>query len=368
MQKRCIMQCRRKAEQGLSFLLLSSLFQPPPLPLVHQHVQLKVGLLSKLRSTLVAGHLRPFLSRQLVCLPMKMLKQKQTCTKLQFSPCPCLKALAQEWVHRLPKCTNPSPSSSSHDPERMKLEQVYFVILGSIANKLSSTLRYLISLLLASSLFSPFPAQAFPWIQARATIRVAWKLNFYFGILDSFHLGKSVGDLSPVHIILFPIYFKHLNTFDPYYHGATSTKEMWKYQLDWLWHLFVFSWIYDRSLSCPLWPLVPFALLLMPLKPRENLRLYKNNWEKSNIPKPSSDLALAEFTLKRFIMLPHVRVVLPLLGELQVADVAFPDWFHRRFWLTKKLKYVTCMHPAWSCAPQWSACPGYSASRTCCHL
>ena len=36
------------------------------------------------------------------------------------------------------------------------------------------TLRYLISLPLASSLDSPLPAQAFPWIQARATIRVAW--------------------------------------------------------------------------------------------------------------------------------------------------------------------------------------------------
>ena len=44
-----------------------------------------------------------------------------------------------------------------------------------------------------------------------------------------------------------------------------------------------------------------------------------------NIPKPSSDLALTEFTLKGFIVLPHVRVVLAFFSKLQVADVAFPE-------------------------------------------
>ena len=44
-----------------------------------------------------------------------------------------------------------------------------------------------------------------------------------------------------------------------------------------------------------------------------------------NIPKPSSDLALTEFTLKGFVVLPHVRVVLALFSKVQVADVAFPD-------------------------------------------
>ena len=47
--------------------------------------------------------------------------------------------------------------------------------------------------------------------------------------------------------------------------------------------------------------------------------------EKSNIPEPSSDLPLTEFTLKGFVVLPHVRVVLALFSKLQVADVALPD-------------------------------------------
>ena len=97
-------------------------------------------------------------------------------------------------------------------------------------------------------------------------------------------------------------------------------------------HLFVFSWIDDRSLSRPLGPLIPLTLLLVPLKPagfkltQGNVKLYVLfSLEKSNIPEPSSDLPLTEFTLKGFVMLPHVRVVLALFSKLQVADVALPD-------------------------------------------
>ena len=53
-----------------------------------------------------------------------------------------------------------------------------------------------------------------------------------------------------------------------------------------------------------------------------------------NIPKPASDLALAEFTLKGFVVLPHVRIVLALLSKLQIANVAFPD-SRFKFCLTK---------------------------------
>ena len=64
------MQCKYWVELDSSFLLLSFLLQPAPLPLVHQHVQLQVGLLPKLRSTLVARQLHPLLSCQLVGLPI----------------------------------------------------------------------------------------------------------------------------------------------------------------------------------------------------------------------------------------------------------------------------------------------------------
>ena len=52
------------------------------------------------------------------------------------------------------------------------------------------------------------------------------------------------------------------------------------------------------------------------------LKIRKRDFD---IPKPSSDLSLAELTLKGFIVLPHVGVVLSLFCKLQVADVAFPD-------------------------------------------
>ena len=60
-------------------------------------------------------------------------------------------------------------------------------------------------------------------------------------------------------------------------------------------------------------------------------------------PQPSSDLALAFLTLERLIMLPHVRVVLPFLGKLQITDVAFPEceFVNNQVWIFHL--YASCL-------------------------
>ena len=61
----------------------------------------------------------------------------------------------------------------------------------------------------------------------------------------------------------------------------------------------------------------------MPFKPESPKEVLSS--ENRKLPKPPGNLAFAEFTLKGLVVLPHVRVVLPFLGKLQITDVAFPE-------------------------------------------
>ena len=70
-------------------------------------------------------------------------------------------------------------------------------------------------------------------------------------------------------------------------------------------HLLVLPRREHRPLPGPLGPLVPRAVPRVPLEPQ--------------LP---GDLLLAELALEALVVLPHVRVVLPLLHEVQGTDVA----------------------------------------------
>ena len=65
------MQWMWKIKWCSSLLLFSSFLEPATLPFVHEHMQVKIGLLAKLGSTLAAGQLHSLLGCQLVSLKMK---------------------------------------------------------------------------------------------------------------------------------------------------------------------------------------------------------------------------------------------------------------------------------------------------------
>ena len=67
----CVMQWMWKIKWCSSLLLFSSFLEPATLPFVHEHMQVKIGLLAKLSSALATGQLHPLLGCQLVSLKMK---------------------------------------------------------------------------------------------------------------------------------------------------------------------------------------------------------------------------------------------------------------------------------------------------------